>query len=500
MMAMGVLAIVLRRRATPLVAVGAAVFVLLAWSPRVLFDVSFQLSVVSVLALSLFSGPLSPRRTPHPSIGRRLLDVVGRLGAATLAAGATTAPLCAHHFGEVTPAAPLGNLLLVPLVEMAVVPFGLGGATLAAVAGDAWGRPVLFVARQAASLALLSAERVRARAPVWTTRAPNALETVCLSLGAGLLLAALGRGDTGGRRRTTAQGAALLIGLGLGSLAAREVARRFGPDVVVTFLDGGLGDAAVGQAPGGRTLLSDGGGTYDGGFDPGARVVEPFLRARGITRLDAVLLSHPHPDHMNGLHRVLARFAVTALWTSGDDGHNPEYQRLLEEARARGVALPVPVAADFGALRVEPLGPIVVMTGAERVGPPEGTSVNDASLVVRIVFGSRSFLFAGDIEADGEGEVVGRRAAGQTVASDVLKVPHHGSRTSSSAELLNAVRPGLAVISLCWKNRFHFPNAQVVARCLAGGARLLRTDLSGAVSVRVTPTGGVPATCARGCR
>jgi len=381
---------------------------------------------------------------------------------------------------------------------MSVVPFGLGGATLAALAGDAWGRPFLFVARTAAALGLAIAERFRVLAPVWTTRAPDTLETVCLALGVGLVLAALGRGVA--RRRVKWIAGAALLALGFGSLAARELARRFDPDLIVTFLDVGQGDAAVVQAPGGRTLLIDGGGTYDGAFDTGARVVEPFLRARGITHLDAVLLSHPHPDHLNGCHRVLQRFDVAALWTSGDDGHNPEYRRLLEEARAHDVGLPVPANARFGALQVEPLGPFVIASGVERVGPPEGISVNDASLVVRLGFGPRSFLFAGDLEADGEGEVVGRTGAGQIVASDVLKVPHHGSRTSSSAEFLDAVGPRLAVMSLGWKNRFHFPNDEVVARYAARHVPLLRTDLAGAISVRVAPTGEMTTTCARECR
>ena len=144
-----------------------------------------------------------------------------------------------------------------------------------------------------------------------------------------------------------------------------------------------------------------------------------------------------------------------------------------------------------------PLGPFVNDATGEHVGPPEGISVNDASLVLRIAAGSRSFLFSGDLEADGEGELAGRRTLGQTVASDVLKVPHHGSRTSSSDELLDAVRPTVAVMSLGWKNRFHFPNPEVIDRYRARGVRVLRTDLDGAVTVRVTPQGQLSITSVR---
>ena len=90
--------------------------------------------------------------------------------------------------------------------------------------------------------------------------------------------------------------------------------------------------------------------------------------------------------------------------------------------------------------------------------------MNDASLVLRLAFAGRAVLFPGNLEADGEGELCGRRSLGQTVRSDVLKVPHHGSRTSSSDELLDAVEPELAVISLGWRNRFHFPAPEVLAR------------------------------------
>ncbi|HEX2660859.1 MAG TPA: competence protein ComEC, partial [Polyangia bacterium] len=99
----------------------------------------------------------------------------------------------------------------------------------------------------------------------------------------------------------------------------------------------------------------------------------------------------------------------------------------------------------------------------------------------------------------GEGELAGRRALGQVVASDVLKVPHHGSRTSSSTELLDAVHPSVAVISLGWKNRFHFPNPAVLERYRARGVRVLRTDLDGAITVRAAPDGRLSIACARGC-
>ena len=267
----------------------------------------------------------------------------------------------------------------------------------------------------------------------------------------------------------------------------------------MTFLDVGQGDAAVVEAPGGAVMLVDGGGSREGQFDPGARIVEPFLRARGIGRLDVIALSHPHPDHLNGLFRIAERFAVGAFWSSGDDGRNPEYARFRALAAARGIATPIVTDAPLGPARIVPLGPFVNDERGERIGAPEGLTVNDASLVLRVSFAGRAVLFPGDLEADGEGELTGRRDVGQQVAADVLKVPHHGSRTSSSPELLGAVQPRLAIASLGWRNQFHFPAPEVLARYQAAGARLLRTDVDGAITLTIAPDGGVAITCARGC-
>jgi competence protein ComEC len=491
MLALGMGGILIGRPVSPAPAIAAAALLLLAAAPLRLFDPSLQLSLASVGGIALLARRLGPGSVGD-GLARRALGWLWRFGAATIAATAFTAPLVAHDFGELAPASPLGNLALVPLVELGVVPVGLFGAALAAL-GMRVGGVALAVAGVAARLALAVAAFFRAHAPLVPCRMPNALETGALMGAAALALWA--PRAAGAARRLALLGAGALAIVGAGSLWARDLARRHATSTRVTFLDVGQGDAAVIEAAGGAVAVVDGGGAFDDGFDPGERIVEPFLRARGITRLDLVALSHPHPDHLNGLRRILRRFPVGALWTSGDDGHNPEYAHLLELARARGVPTPVPVSAALGGARLEPLGPFL----GDAIGPPPGLTVNDASLVLRLDFGGRAVLFPGDLEADGEGELVGRRDVGQRVAADVLKVPHHGSRTSSSGELLQAVDPRLAVMSLGWRNRFHFPAAEVLARYAARGSRVLRTDRDGAVTVTIDAEGALAATCERGC-
>jgi competence protein ComEC len=224
-------------------------------------------------------------------------------------------------------------------------------------------------------------------------------------------------------------------------------------------------------------------------------VIEPFLRARGITAIDLVVLSHPHPDHMNGLFRLLSRFPVAALWTSGDDGRNPRYPALLELARRRQVPLPPPRPLRRGELGLAPVGPWL----GDAIAVPPGTGVNDASLVIRVSAAGRALLLTGDLEADGEAELVGRAAAGVTIAAEVMKVPHHGSGTSSSAELLDAVRPALAIVSLGRHNRFGFPRPEVLRRYRERHVRILRTDEVGAVTVTIHPDGNLVTRCVRGC-
>jgi beta-lactamase superfamily II metal-dependent hydrolase len=168
---------------------------------------------------------------------------------------------------------------------------------------------------------------------------------------------------------------------------------------------------------------------------------------------------------------------------------------LLALARQRRVITAGPRTTERHGLSLRPLGPWV----GDAIGAPPGTTVNDASLVIRLGYAGRALLFPGDIEGEGEAELVGEAAGGMTIAADVLKVPHHGSRTSSSDELIDAVRPSLAVISLGRHNRFGFPRSEVLARYRQRRVTVLRTDEVGAVTVTIERDGSMRAECVRGC-
>jgi len=465
--------------------IAAAAIVLLMQSPLSILDVSFQLSFASVIGLGLFARWLVSRApSVAPGKSNRALGWLARSLSASFAASLVTAPLVAHHFGEVTPVAPLGNLLLVPLVELVVLPFGLAGSLLG-LAHPWLGLLPLWLAGVASKAALGLAEIFRRFAPVLLVRLPDWIETLLLVAAAAFFLQAL-VGDSRRRRRWLVA-CAVTLALASATMSAQEIARRTCEDLRVTFLDVGQGDSALVEGPRGFVALVDAGGRYDNSFDTGARIVEPVLRARGITKLDLVVLSHPHPDHMNGLLRILKRFPVGALWTSGDDGNNPVYGNLMALARERGVPAPLPAEQIRNGLTITPLGPW--MDG--HIGVPPGLGVNDASLVVRLGYVGRCVLLVGDIGNEGESELLEGGSSNPRLACDVLKVPHHGSRYSSSGPFLDAVSPRLAVASAGRFNRFGLPNPYALERYAQRNIPLMRTDRDGAVGVVVRKSGDI---------
>ncbi len=241
----------------------------------------------------------------------------------------------------------------------------------------------------------------------------------------------------------------------------------------ITMLDVGQGDGALVDLPNGELLLVDAGG---GRPDPGARALVPLLRARRRSVVDLAVLTHPHPDHYGGLRALRESMPVGELWDSGqaeaESPHGP-VARLLRSARRTAGRVRLAEAVchrprRYGGAELEVLWPCP--------GYDPGYDPNDNSIVLRLSYGERRFLFTGDIEELAEHALVER---GEDLSADWLKVPHHGSRTSSTDAFLDAVRPRLAAVSCGRRNRFGHPHPEVTARYDARGIPLFRTDREG---------------------
>jgi competence protein ComEC len=347
------------------------------------------------------------------------------------------------------------------------------GSGLAGWAAELPLRLCLLCADSLASLASLAAPHSR-----WIVARPSAWVLLAY-LGALSCLVAIARQ---GRRALPFCGLLLLLVL-VGVALGRAIAPSEAP-LRLTFLSVGQGDGVVIELPTGQTLVLDAGGSPVGSFDPGERVVAPFLWSRGHTQIEAVVLSHPHPDHANGLPYLLSRFDVGELWRSGEPCALPacdEMERLALGHGVRRLRLGTePFRRDFGPVSLTLLWPQAPL------GYDPDLGENDNSLVFRLTYGSFSALLPGDIEADAERALL---ATGVELESDVLKAPHHGSDTSSTQPFVDRVRPRDVVFSVGPRNRFGFPRASVVARYAGIAARLGRTDLDGAITFLVDGKG-----------
>jgi competence protein ComEC len=255
----------------------------------------------------------------------------------------------------------------------------------------------------------------------------------------------------------------------------------------VCFPDVGQGDSALIRLPGNKSILVDGGGTYDDRFDVGRRVLAPFLWNKGIRKLDLVILSHPHPDHMNGLKFVLKKFDVSEIWSSGQDQDLPGYDDLMQIAARRNIAHKTVAVNDppvlIGTAELRVLHPAPEFRSREK---KEYAAENDRSLVLSVRAGSKTMLFTGDI---GKGAERSLLRSAREVRCDLIKVPHHGSKSSSSADLVKAARPQMAVVSVGRGNRYHHPSESVLKEYERAGARILRTDQHGAICIEAEENG-----------
>ncbi len=486
----------LSRRTTPLRAVGASILVGWALEPLLLFDLSFLLSVAATAGLLFASGSVSRRleRAVTSAPLRFLLSSLVATGAAQLAC----TPLLALLGPGTTLAGSLANVVAGPVGELFALPLALVHPLVAELPG--LGRGVAL----AASGALLAVRALAhgAAAVTWAqvpVPPPSAWHFAVLAVGA--LSVWLTPGGTRFWRFSTRKLGLLALA---GALAAVELATLRAAQPLgrlrVTFVDVGQGDAALVDLPNGAALLIDGGADQP---DMGARVLLPLLRARRRRALDALVMTHPDRDHLGGLPSVAREVPAGALWSPGGaaEESSPLFRALAESVTASGGRR---VTADAlcgrslsaGDARLEVLSPCPdPARAAGEADPLASASTNNRSLVLRVTLGRRSVLLVGDAELPAERALLAQREAGRAggeppdderalggLRSDVLKVGHHGSKTSSGRAFLAQVAPAAAVISLGAGNRHGHPSPSVAARLAATGALVARTDEAGSVT------------------
>ncbi len=438
---------------------GFAALVLLAADPANLFDAGFLLTFAAVFGLAAFGVPAA-RALRGAGWPRPVADAVGATAGAELA----VLPVQIFVFNVVPFVALLSNPFVVPLsslflfMGLLLLPlllFSPASALFAIVPLRLLSDGLLAVL---AGLDRLHAVRVVPTPPFW------------LAALAAILLLAAGLTRIPPVRRAALLGAiTITIALVLAPpvVSARDTVR-------LQALDVGQGDAWLLVSPVGRVLV-DGGGGPDGEYDFGRLRLLPRLADLGAVSLDTVVLTHPHPDHERGLLAVLAALPVGRLALPRGAPRNVFLDEFESAAARRGLTL-----ERFGTgERFEAAGLTFDVLHPSDGGYPRSRE-NNGSLVLRVELHGRSVLLTGDVEGLAEADLLAR---GRGLAADVLKVPHHGSRTSSSEAFLSRVSPRLGLIGVGRKNHFGHPSKDVVDRLAAARVRTFRTDRDGEIAL-----------------
>lgn len=471
----------MRYRNDLLSSLAAAAFVILLIFPASLFSVSLQLSVFAVLAIiviapriiNLAKGPLEEKNFKGKSTLFRLIDIV----AVTLAATVSTAPLIAYHFHYVTGVGLIANIAAVPFFGLLVMPISFLAAAGSLVFGSSaaflWKPAVLAASGMIKFVYFLDSHAGGLVFP-WV---PSAKELFLIFT----VFAVVALWRRLPYKRALAPVFALILISCYGYGYARAL---LNPEMKVTFFDVGQGDSIAIEFPNGRVFMIDGGGIKGSNFDIGEYVLTPALLSRGIRKVDRIILSHPHHDHYKGLGAVCLRFHPDVLYTNGaavpeDEKEDwDEFSNRVNKSGVEMISLNGKGGAD-PALSIKEGGAVVDLYSL-RKRDVDLLDLNDASLLVRLTFKNRSFLFTGDLTEAGERMWI---TAGANLKSELLKLGHHGSGTSTGEEFLAAVNPKIAVVTAGENNKYGFPDDEVLERLKRAGIKIYRTDKDGAVTI-----------------
>jgi competence protein ComEC len=437
---------------------GLSALIILLDNPFQIHDMGFALTYAATLFILLFFEPVLSRL---PRLPLKISETL----AMSISAQMGVLPLIASSFHRLTISGLLLNLPAIPIISL-LLAAGYLFLPLSFLGG-----PILHygaAALGALTDVFLGTTHLLDNWPGLSIRIPAPPLWVSAGFYAAVLLS-LVPGRDRARRMMTAGAAGFFLVLLIDFPYPTST-----PNLRLTFLDVGHGDSILIEFPGREKMLIDAGGLPTGTFDIGESVVSPFLWLKGIRKIGTLVLTHPHPDHRNGMPAVARNFRIGEFWQTAPEVSDPVADSLR---KALGPAGRFFVEAGhrqtIGGVDVEVFAPA-------KGNAPRASDENNGSVVLKLTYGSISFLLPGDIGAETERRLV---ESGVALRSTILKSPHHGSRSSSSERFLDAVSPGFVVISVGRDNRYGLPDPEVVARYARRGLRILRTDRDGAVEI-----------------
>jgi len=472
----------------------AAALIILVISPESLFDISFQLSFLSVLALIYivprFSDLPSKKISTFPLWMQSVIRYIYLSVIVCVAATIGTLPLIMYYFNRVSCVTIIANLIAVPL---------LGTLTLAICmlfVLFAFFSPVIagYFIKLASCLTQISIDIISKLATLpfsyFTSTTPGIVEIIFFYFSIFLAIRFidesrkqnLENGFSPVRFRVLKYSLIIMVIFFIADITFYTFKDKLASDLKVTVIDVGQGSSTLIQFPGGKRMLIDGGGFSEGSFDVGKAVIAPFLYKKRISNIDTVALSHPHPDHLLGLIYILNNFSTRQFWRSNLPIDFENYPELGKAMRINNIDV-CPVSNKsperiFNGVRVNILWPPDY--SIKDLNNLYYDEVNDSSLVLKVTFGNVKFLIPGDISADIEKQLIESKA---DLKSDVLLIPHHGSKNSSSVEFIKAVACRYAIVSAGKSNIFKHPHPSILQRYKEAGASIFRTDRDGAITL-----------------
>lgn len=449
--------------------ISAAALIILIINPFIIFDIGFQLSFGATLSLVMFY--------PVIKVGvsqMRIPEIISDTLAATLAAQIGVIPITLYYFNSLSIISVISNLLVVPMVQIiTIIGFimvfaGLININLAVLIG--------YINNTFLSFVLFVTE-TSSKVPFASIKLPTPPMWMIITYYVWIIYMFIARERLNRLRGFKKVKWAVVILLAASLLIVKIIPKP----IEITFLDVGQGDGAFIRTAHGTKVLIDGGGREAGSkssFDIGKSVMVPYILDTGTKSIDIVIASHGHSDHTEGLEAVLEEIKVEMLVLPDTDGNG--FEKLKNICTGKGIKIELCKKGDIIKLDNE--------TRFEVMNPLEFSmdelsqqSLNNSSLVLKLIYKKFSVLFTGDSEIPVEERLVGSQL---NLQSDLIKVGHHGSTTSSSTEFIERINPGYAVISVGEHNKFGHPSQFVVDRLTEKNIKLYRTDESGAVTVK----------------